>query len=1723
MKNYKQKKINKLTVLPLFKTLFFKNQSNCESYVVQCTKMNSFYLLGSECLGSLLLCSVITSKMHKRLTLLVFLFFASVSMSGQQSTITISNNVRSGGAFSGPSSNRIFTPSASTVNIKASELVTELLGNIVTINTAFVGGVGTGNVSFTVPLTVSSTNATYRTFTINAGGSIMVNTSSAINLTPASNFGNSAGYPATTILLLATKNVYIASAITTNGGIQARTQNNNNGGNAGNIIITGPTGISITSNLTAVGGTSVSAQSGSKGTFTINDGSSTVTSGGGVNDGQTAGVLSGDALTKTGIGTFVISGSNTYTGVTTISTGVLNIKNAKGTGTAAGGVIVATGAALEMQGGITVEDETLSLSGTGLADDGALRSVGNGNLTNTWEGTITLASALVRIKADASSKLSIGTITGTDRDLILDGQGSILVTGAITTGTGSMTYEGPKNVTFSGANTYSGATTIVAGTINLGDNNVFATNSSLVLKGGTIKTGTSTGYSNTMGTLTLKANTTFALGGSAHTLTFSASNGITWDGALLTITDWTGTSGTSGTKGKIMVGTTSGGLTAEQLAKISFTGYASGAVQLNTGEVVPKPAPVVTSATSVSSTYGTGTSYTITGSNTPTSYGAIGLPTGMSINTTTGVITVAATTVPGAYLILIAAINGSGTGLSVLYYTVTTNALTITGATTANKEYDQTTTAGITGGSLVGIVGSDVVTLTQSGTFLQASVGIGITVTSTCTIGGANAAYYTLLQPSLTARNIIAKALTVTGLTGLNKVYNGTTNATAIGTIGLSGVLSPDEVSLSGTPIFTFASANVGTAISISTIGYSIIGVNSGNYLLLQPTLTAAITVAIPIVTPTVGFYTYNGSPQGPATATSTGTGTSYTYSYEGTFGTTYAMSSTAPTNAGTFTVTATELANGNYASASSIATAFTLAKKPLTIIASDYSKCEGENHVLSTNGYSIIGLVGSQTIATVPLSSIGNPSNAVVGIYPIVAQNATGGTCNISNYFITYIEGTLTVNPLSVVGTISVPTTSICSGNSATITLTDYTGTIQWQSSTNGILWTNFIGVNQNTFTTPILTEEVYCKAIVTSGACASISSSIVALTILPVPTAVLSGTSSTCVGVSRDFIVTVTGAGSPYSLVYNDGSNDAIVSNYTSGSGITVSPLTNKTYTLMSVTTASGCSALVSGSAIITVTNATTTWDGTTWSSGAPTDLKSVIISGTFTTPGTSTNYNLTACKLNITNNATVVIKSGDTVTLDGALTVDTGSLVTFNSGSNFLQSGTNNSNSGTIVIKRDSSPLKRLDYTLWSSPVSNQQLQAFSPNTLSNRFYNYNTSTNFYQVVVPSTTNFTPMIGYLIRTPNTFSASTPTIWTGQFVGVPNNGNYSMALQNFAEGYRYNLIGNPYPSAIAIDTFIQTNIDNGAITGTLYFWRKTNGAINSSYCTYNLGGFVGNGDQSVSNMPLNPANNTNVVQVGQGFFVEGTGTGSVVFTNDMRINTTINRFFRTTNTVERNRVWLNITNASGSFSQAMIAYMTGATQGIDTSIDGKLLIDGDVYLASLIGISTYAIQGRSLPFDMTDEVPLSFKVTTAGVYTITIDHVDGLFSDGAQQVYLRDNITGNVQNLSSGGYTFTSDSGTFDTRFEIIYQSTLTVNTPIYNESQVVVYKTPSNEISINTGNGVMSKVTIYDIRGRLLQEHGDVNATQTLISVGLPTEILLVQITFEEGEVVTKKIVF
>ena len=480
-------------------------------------------------------------------------------------------------------------------------------------------------------------------------------------------------------------------------------------------------------------------------------------------------------------------------------------------------------------------------------------------------------------------------------------------------------------------------------------------------------------------------------------------------------------------------------------------------------------------------------------------------------------------------------------------------------------------------------------------------------------------------------------------------------------------------------------------------------------------------------------------------------------------------------------------------------------------------------------------------------------------------------------------------------------------------------------------------------------------------------------------------------------------------------------------------------------------------------------------------------------------------------------LTLNSGYNLTVSGPITVVGDGNFTVQNNANLLQSTYTGSNSGPIHVSRNSSALMRQDYTLWSSPVSGQNLLNFSPLTLTTRFYEYNTATNLFNAVNPSATAFQTGKGYLIRTPNNHP-TTPTIWTGQFTGVPNNGDITLSLVNGGAGFRFNAIGNPYPSPVKMSTFVNAN--STKITGTLYFWRKTNSAATDpGYCTWTLAGFVSNGESQV----VNP---NGILRTGQGFIVELINNETnVLFNNSMRVANNANQFFKTTSESDElvgDKFCLNITSASGAKNQMLLGYFDVATNDVDFAIDGKAIEAASVSLSTLIGGEKYLIEGRA-PFQNEDVVPLYFNTDSAGQFTISVERLEGLFS-GSQAIYLKDKLTNVLHNLKAGDYVFTSEAGEFQNRFEVQYTDASLANEAFeLNPANSVIAYNNSGTLTIKSYKTDLQEVKVFDVQGRLLVERKKINTAVLDLPMSRQHQILLVQILTQSGERVTKKIVY
>lgn len=552
-----------------------------------------------------------------------------------------------------------------------------------------------------------------------------------------------------------------------------------------------------------------------------------------------------------------------------------------------------------------------------------------------------------------------------------------------------------------------------------------------------------------------------------------------------------------------------------------------------------------------------------------------------------------------------------------------------------------------------------------------------------------------------------------------------------------------------------------------------------------------------------------------------------------------------------------------------------------------------------------------------------------------------------------------------------------------------------------------------------------------------------------------------------------------------------------------------------------------------------ANTSWTNTAnWCGGMiPNANRDVTIAATENNPVITTGVAY-AKNLTVNAGATLTVATGATLSVEETLTTATGATLTVEDNGALLQgeTATTNTNSGSITLIKKGSPMYRLDYALWSAPVVGQNLAGFSPATSSNRFYLYNTANSAYSGLTAATSNFEAGHGYLIRMPNGdttpgYNAGTaPIQHTGAFTGTPNNGNITLNLTN--TGDRYNAVGNPYPSPISVTDFFMANAGGMDITSGIYLWRKRNNGDNSSYATITLAAYAANpaegGGAELADFFAGD-NSTWTLAAGQGFLVRATGAANpqLHFTNSMRTVSpgASQAFFRQAANAQGtpvSRLWVNLTSAQGTASQAAIAYMQQATTGLDYGYDGEKLIEGSTLtLYSLAQQTPLAVQARP-QFATTDVVPMGYIAPMAGTYTISLDRTQGVFAQG-QNIYLKDKATGTVTNLTEGGYSFATEAGAVNNRFEIVYTNeVLGTENPVISQDNVVVY-TQNKTIHINAGTRIITGITVYDISGRNVYAQDNINNTQAAInSLTAEQQVLIVQVKTAQGTV-SKRIVY
>src|SRR5690606_28135485 len=134
------------------------------------------------------------------------------------------------------------------------------------------------------------------------------------------------------------------------------------------------------------------------------------------------------------------------------------------------------------------------------------------------------------------------------------------------------------------------------------------------------------------------------------------------------------------------------------------------------------------------------------------------------------------------------------------------------------------------------------------------------------------------------------------------------------------------------------------------------------------------------------------------------------------------------------------------------------------------------------------------------------------------------------------------------------------------------------------------------------------------------------------------------------------------------------------------------------------------------------------------------------------------------------------------------------------------------------------------------------------------------------------------------------------------------------------------------------------------------------------------------------------------------------------------------------------------------------------------------------------------------------------------SLNNVDGLFADN-QNIYLKDNFTQAVHNLKDGAYTFVSEEGIFDTRFEVVYQTTMSTENPVANNTNWVVYS-QENGFQIQTQGFELKSVQVFDLLGRAIYTANAEGTAHSIPSLGADS-VYIVKITTTENIVLSKKV--
>ncbi|MDI1317068.1 choice-of-anchor D domain-containing protein [Flavobacterium sp.] len=387
--------------------------------------------------------------------------------------------------------------------------------------------------------------------------------------------------------------------------------------------------------------------------------------------------------------------------------------------------------------------------------------------------------------------------------------------------------------------------------------------------------------------------------------------------------------------------------------------------------------------------------------------------------------------------------------------------------------------------------------------------------------------------------------------------------------------------------------------------------------------------------------------------------------------------------------------------------------------------------------------------------------------------------------------------------------------------------------------------------------------------------------------------------------------------------------------------------------------------------------------------------------------------------------------------------------------------------------------------------------------------------------------------------------------FAGKPNSG----IITSTVGAGNLNLCGNPYPSAIDANKFIDDNASS--LKGTLYIWEhySTNNSHNTieyqgGYATYTkTGGTPPVAPAGISGLGSSSTIPKRFMPVGQGFFVTGSATGGTInFNNGQRLfvkeDDTVNSytmFKNNNNTVSANpetnnandtfeedqfmKVRVGYNSTDNLHRQTLIGFMNeNATSGFDNGYDGISIesLTNDMYFIN--GTDKLNISGEGF-FDVNASYPIGVKNATSGNVTFVVDGKENFDDD--QEIFIHDNVTQTYNSIKSQNYEVNLPAGTYDNRFTLRFTNGTSLGT-VDQEANFGIGVTHSQSNSmINIKNPLqqvtVKSVALFNLLGQQVSEWKIDNQDQANIQLqvaNVSTGTYIVKVITDGGNV-TKKI--